>query len=505
MLQAAEASQTNRQLAAEQRLGKWLLALVLAALAIHRLYLAFASDFPINDGGLFLVFVKATAAVFPDLPNQIAYNGLTIPFAYPPLSFWIAGLLTRMGVDALAIVHLLPVAMNFVYLALFALLLRRNGQGPALVAVTLLFLATNLRAFEWLVMGGGLSRGLGSIFLMLTLLAVRVPNAGERFSLPSGRLMLAGAAVAGAILSHLEWGMDAAACVILSRALASTSLRDFIRSTLIAGITALLVISPWLALIIGRDGLGPLQAAAGASPWRLSGYMEHLFWLFWMSVSNLMVPIGLFLLVQRRAWFWPLFFLLCIFVTPRHATTPASLPIAIFAAQGAFWIGQRLLRLMSSRATALAVTGAFILLLAAMPLNRNLVAAGTLVRPLNTDERQAMDWVAQHHRDQSFVVLTDLPWWYDRSAEWFPVLAGARSVNTLQGREWLPDHAYSHWYAGDLALKTSADCTALQHNLGAFEETRFIWSQWQSQCFAGPKFRLIFANKSVKIFERVTA
>ena len=477
---------------------------MLAALTVHRLYLALASDFPINDGGLFLVFIKATAAVFPDLPKQISYNGLTIPFAYPPLSFWIAGLLSRMGWDGLVIVHLLPLAMNFIYLALFALLLRRNGQSAAFVAVTLLFLATNLRAFEWLVMGGGLSRGLGSIFLMLTLLAVRVPNGRERFSLSAARLVLAGAAVAGAILSHLEWGMDAAASVVLSRALASTSVRDFIRSNLIAGITALLLIAPWLALVIGRDGLGPLQSAAGASPWRLSGYMEHLFWLFWMSVSNLMIPIGIILLVQRRAWFWPLFFLLCIFVTPRHATTPASLAIAIFAAQGAFWIGQRLLRLMSSRTMALAVTGAFILVLAAMPLNRNLAAAGTLVRPLNTDERQAMAWVAQHHRGQAFVVLTYLPWWYDRSAEWFPVLAQARSVNTLQGREWLPDHAYSHWYAGDLALKTSADCAALQHNLTAFERTPFIWAQWQSECFATPQFRLIFANKSVRIFQRVT-
>ncbi|MDI7276770.1 MAG: hypothetical protein QME94_12400 [Anaerolineae bacterium] len=50
-----------------------------------------------------------------------------------------------------------------------------------------------------------------------------------------------------------------------------------------------------------------------------------------------------------------------------------------------------------------------------------------------------MQWVSEHTPESSaFLVVTgDTLWGGDRSSEWFPVLAGRRSVATVQGTEWL--------------------------------------------------------------------
>jgi hypothetical protein len=489
---------------AEARAGTWLLAFVIAAALAHRLYLAVSTDFPINDGGLFYAFIRAIRDVFPALPAEVAYNGLDIPFAYPPLAFWLGALLTKMGGEPLAIIHLMPIAMNAIYLLLFAVLLRAERRTAVFAAIALLFLCTNQRSFEWLVMGGGLSRSLGSICLLLALLAIGLPRSGERRAVSLSRLTLAGVATGAAILSHLEWGIDAAACVVLSRALGSPNIRDFLRSCIVTGTVALLTILPWLLSVIGAHGMAPFQAASGASPWDVGGYLEHVHWLARASLANLLIPIGIVVLALRRDWFWLLMLVACILLTPRHAPTPASLGLAVAAAQGACWLGERLKRMLSP-GPAIATSASVVLLLALVSLNGNFLAKGDVLHPLGRDQRAAMAWIASRHPGEPHLILAGVPWWYDASAEWFPVLAGAPSVNTLQGREWMPGGAYARWFDDDYRMKTSEGCDALLASLDHYQPARFVWAEWRSRCFQPPAFRQVYANRSVTIFEKVSA
>jgi hypothetical protein len=50
-----------------------------------------------------------------------------------------------------------------------------------------------------------------------------------------------------------------------------------------------------------------------------------------------------------------------------------------------------------------------------------------------------MDWIARNVDENArfLVVSSSLGWAWDRDAEWFPTLAARRSVNTLQGLEWM--------------------------------------------------------------------
>ena len=482
----------------ERRMAIVLLAMVVAGALAQRVFLLVATDFPINDGGLFFAFVKAVAATFPHLPDNIRFNGLVIPFAYPPLSFWLAALLTRLGFDVLAIVHVLPILMNMAYVLLFALLLRRSGRPLLFVAIALFFFCTMPRTFEWLVMGGGLSRGLGSLFLMASLLATGITDQ-HRAALPYWRLVAAGVAVAGAILSHLEWGLDAAGCVILIRALASPSARDFVRSNLIAGVTAMLLAAPWLLSIYAAHGLTPFLSAGGSSAWGLDQTLVHLATLGGQSLANPLIPIGFAIALRRRDYFWPLFGLLCIILTPRHAETPLTMPMAIFCAQAVVslyaWLCSHMRKVLA-KATMAAVA----LILVGPHLDWNFLARGGRVHALPPSVRQAMGWVARTHPGESFIVLTRMIWYYDGSAEWFPVLANARSTNTLQGREWIPG-AYWSFYDKDVALKRAATCAEMFDRLKAYEQPRYYWAETKQQCFEAAGYRAIYRNPPVVIFQ----
>src|SRR5687767_11190699 len=65
---------------------------VLAAVLIGfvvRASRVFPADFPLNDGALFLEMVEASHRAG-GVPFAVTYNGLQIPFAYPPLAFLVA-------------------------------------------------------------------------------------------------------------------------------------------------------------------------------------------------------------------------------------------------------------------------------------------------------------------------------------------------------------------------------------------------------------------------------
>jgi hypothetical protein len=476
-----------------------LLIAVIAAAVAFRLYLLAANDFPINDGGLFYAFVQGIAHTFPALPESVSYNGLTIPFAYPPLAFWIGALLTELGLAPLEVVRATPIAMNIVYIILFALLLLRSGRSALFTALALLFLCTMLRSFGWLIMGGGLSRGLGAIFLLLTLLAIGIPGRERGPALPAWRVALAGAFVACAILSHFEWGVDAAACVILSRALGSPSVKDFVRSNLIAGSVAAMVVAPWLLLVIQLHGVTPLLAAGGSSSWGLLAPIGHFISFLLSSLANPLILIGGVIALRRREYFWPAFFLLCLVLTPRHAFTPATLPLAVFCALAIISLYEAMARrgLSPKRAAAIAAVAAAAALL--VQSYRGITGSGPY-RPLDREARAAMAWVAATYPGSGFLVVTDQPWPRDASAEWFPILAHARSVNTVQGREWLPDRAFARWNEMDLALKKSRSCEAALAVLAKHERSQFIWAEARKDCFRAPAFQPVYRNAKVTIF-----
>lgn len=88
-----------------------------------------------------------------------------------------------------------------------------------------------------------------------------------------------------------------------------------------------------------------------------------------------------------------------------------------------------------------------------------------ILRSLPQEEREAMRWIAANTPEEShFAVMTQYAFWEDRTSEWFPVLASRRSLATVQGSEWLPDHQFQkHWEqfeALQACAKETSSCLA---------------------------------------------
>lgn len=471
----------------------------MGASVCFRLYLLVANDFPVNDGALFLEFVRATATTFPRLPTEAAYNGLTLPFAYPPLSFWIGALLTKLGADSLEVVRILPILMNIAYVLLFALLLLKSGRSFVFTALTILFLSSTSLSFQWLMMGGGLSRGLGSIFLMLTLIAITVPDRG-REALPVWRAAAAGVAVAGAILSHLEWGILAAGCVVLSRALGSSTLKSFIISCAVAGATAFALILPWLLFVTQAHGLEPFLSAGGTSFWGDGKFPSRILSVLLLAVvSNPFAIVGFVVLLRRREWFWIGFLVLCVTLTPRHVSTPATLANAVLGVQGVITAYEFAARHVRTRMLLNGSIGFLVAAILAFGVYRIHHHAPGSFRVLPAEMRQAMGWVAANHPKSRFVIVNDRPWYNDSTGEWFPTLASGHSVTTVQGREW--NGEFNRWVELSHALRASGSCAELHANMMPFRPFDFVWTETMGECFPSPSYRPVFRNDGVAIYK----
>ena len=86
------------------------------------------------------------------------------------------------------------------------------------------------------------------------------------------------------------------------------------------------------------------------------------------------------------------------------------------------------------------------------------MATPKLLTGITHDECDAMHWVAASTPpDSRFAVVSADGWSVDRTSEWFPVLAGRKSVATVQGTEWLAGGRFTRQQGDFLALQKCAN------------------------------------------------
>ena len=518
------AARQATRLAFQHRADLALLLACVAGVVAIRVQLLGSTDFPVNDGALFLAFVQAIVPVFPGIPQTVEFSGLTLPFAYPPLSFWLSAAAVRLGADPLQIVHQVPILMNIGYVMLFALLLRRTGHSRLFTAVAVLVFGSTFLAYEWLVMGGGLSRGLGSLLLLLTLLIMLPPAAGKHLAWPTSRLVAAGLCVGASVLAHLEWGIlsgfSALVCLLLARPRAAT----LGRALLVLGGTAALVVLPWFWTVYTAHGIEPFVAASRTgSLQRVDGVggvgsgVSKVVQSF--SVLLPFMLLGGVCALRTRDRFWLLFLVAALLLTPRGGRTPAMLALGVLTASGLLTSFVLLRQWASARRrhsvlVAAALVGCVLLgVRTADGLRRN-----ELFAVLPPELRAAMEWVARHHPGGRFAVLNEAPWYYNAAAEWFPLLAQAVNTTTVQGREWLPGHDFRRAELAVKELNASTSCTQLLRSLDGFSRHEYVWVEGGSllargrvrdalhgpgtlaACFDAAGYEEVLSNPRVRIF-----
>ncbi len=437
---------------------------LLFALAV-RLPYVLSSDFPLGDGGMFVAMSRDLLANHFALPTETTYNAAGIAYAYPPLAFYVVAALSALtGLDAIDIARFLPLLANVATVGLAALLAREVlPSGWAALTGAAVF-ALVPRSYEWMIMGGGLTRAVGYMFAVACIVAAT--RTARRYSL--GGLAACALFAALALASHLEEGLFALYTLVLVFLLSGQRLVVSLLACAAVGLGAVVLSAPWWGVVVAEHGLAPFLAASRTSDW--TTFSDQLGALgnfvstpsVVLSLLGALALIGTILCVVRVDLFLPLWLIAIFVITPRSAQSEAALPLAFLASLGACAVvapslvrafRQRHERLMPGLARIrLSPAGRWlglgtlaVLLALVAVLWRQTPTDPYSLNTLPVGERQVMAWIASETPpDEQFLVLASTwSWEEDMVGEWFPVLAQRPSSITPQGAEWLPadDHA----------------------------------------------------------------
>ena len=225
--------------------------------AVVRFWPVITNGFPLNDGGMFYTMIRDLKLNHYLLPEFTSYNFADILFAYPPLGFYIAASISDLlPVSELAILLWLPALVNTLSILVFYKLAEQILPSRMSAALAVLIYALSPRAFLWQVMGGGITRAFGMLFLLLMLW-----QAVQLFKeYTHKRLLLTVLFGAGAVLSHPQTALHAA----LGGALIFVFYGRIRRGIISAFSTALgvaVLTSSWWVTVLSRYGVQPFISA----------------------------------------------------------------------------------------------------------------------------------------------------------------------------------------------------------------------------------------------------
>jgi hypothetical protein len=429
--------------------------------AVVRFVPVVSNGFPLNDGGMFYTMIRDLKANHYLLPQFTTYNFVDIPFAYPPLGLYIAATLSSLlPVSVLQILLWLPALVNTLAIFFFYKLAEQILPSRMTAALAVLVYALSSRAFLWQVMGGGITRAFGMLFLILMLWqAIQLFRGYSHKKL--ALTILFGAC---AVLSHPQTALHAVLGGALIFLFYGRNKRGFI-SALLVGVA--LLTAPWWATILLRHGFEPLLSAGQTSRRTLESYLlilgfnglgDYIF-----IPTLLLALIGSWITFSRREFFLFTWIALAYLIDPRGGDGVALLAESILAGVGLLKLSAWISRadsnqpegVMMKRASQILVFGAaFYFILAASISDFQLV--NTSLKP---EDIKMIGWVNANVDDgKTFLLSTGREFsMSDPMQEWFPALTKQHSATTLQGLEWTLSAKFFPWYEQLVSFQHCAD------------------------------------------------
>lgn len=309
-----------------------ILAVIMALGAAIRLYYIFQANFPLNDGGLFYQMTRELINNHYILPSYTTYNRNSIPFAYPPLPFYIAGLLQHAsGLSMIQVFRFLPFFFNLFTIPAFFFLSRQilDKDLPAVYA-TLIF-AILPPGFEWLIMGGGIARSPAYLFSILALwLSIRGFMRRKAIS-----VALAAFFNGLTLLSHLDIALITCIWIAIAALLLSRDRWGWIALFSLGFGTALVASPGWIS-VISRHGSAPYLNALAAGEFSITQNLGRLFFSN-LTSEALFTPVlvfaflGLVYALFQREWLLPALFFAVVVFDSRGMGRSILIPISMLA------------------------------------------------------------------------------------------------------------------------------------------------------------------------------
>lgn len=466
------------------RLNILILVFGLALGAYARFLPTIMVGFPVTDGGLFYAMTKAIQAGHYRLPIFVEYNGISIPFAYPPLGFYAAGLVSDLfDIRLIEVFRWMPAIGSVAFTVAFFPLASSILKSPLRGSLAAVFFALLPRSISWYVMGGGITRAMGHLFLLLTLF-----GAYKLFTSPSRKhLWMTVLFGSGVVLSHPEAALHTVSLCIVLWAFFGRS-RQGVKNAALAACGVIALTAPFFLAVFYRHGLQPYLSAAQ------TGFQSPLAWVAiltgsfadekFVTLVSALALLGLVVTLVRRRFLLAVWLFLPAIIDPRSAASISIIPWAMLAAVGFMDIvvpGLYALR-NGTRDAPDIETQWHVYFFNASSIRLTLTAVifyaffGAVLSDqvytrisLSPSDRRAMEWVSRHVPAGShFVILTGKGEAFaDAASEWFPVLTDSVSLATIQGYEWM---------GGDLFTKKLDEYYKLQACMSGTHECVEQWA-----------------------------
>jgi hypothetical protein len=423
----------------------WLVLAVLPGVVAVAIYLA-TNAYPAHGAGLYAQIAVELLANGYALPVRIpGYTATGVPFAYPPLQFYVFAVLLDLGADPIAVSRLLP-GFAVVAASVPLYLLGRDiaDSRPAGAAAAGL-VALNPQVLEWHVSAGGVVRAFGFLYAVVAIYAgYHVFTRTNREEALPWRMIAFGAVAFGVtVLTHPVYALFVVVSYLVLWGTLHRTPRGLL-SGLAVGLGGALLAAPWLWWVVATHGPGVFAVAAGTHG-GIGGGADALRGSLSPGLV-LAVPAVLYYL-SRRSVFLPTWLVAAelLFRQPRFAYTVASLlvPAAVAAFARARAVGSTAIGFGPRRARDRRAAGAVILILLGTVAGGAYFAHETTSPSdpstpeyLDDDAVAATEWVASEtDADATFVVLGD-------AAEWFPALSDRTILVGPWGVEWESGDAY---------------------------------------------------------------
>jgi hypothetical protein len=415
-------------------------AVALALGIVVRVLPAIEGPLTPGEGGLIVVMVDDLREWGLLLPHETTYNASGIPFLYPPLSLYIgAGVGELLGTSSLDAVRLLTLLLALATLGVFVLLARRL-LPPVATAAAVMAYALMPHAFDGILAGGGLTRGVGLVFAMLAIYL-----AASRTALVPRQIGVLGVLLGLTALSHPQAAIFAAAgsAIFLYR----RGLIDTVVRLLAAGMVAILVVAPWVYVVTAEHGFA--SVASAGHRWEPVVSLIRMLGLNFSGAAfgDLFVlfgVLGLVLDLSRRRFVLAGLVGCLILAGEPGGTFLAGVPWALLGGVGIQFVVERFgpRRRSTDRPMAVAL-GAVALFLALISSLGSAANETSRLQRVSSDQAAAMAWVATETDPATrFIVATTVVWGFDEISEWFPAIAQRQSVATVQGSEWLGSEGF---------------------------------------------------------------
>ncbi|MGB9175817.1 MAG: hypothetical protein WCB46_03665 [Methanoregula sp.] len=483
--------------------------------------MGFSSNLPLNNGGLYLFFSEIIAQNNFSYPTYIPFyteNG--IPFAYPPLIFYILALISKMFHIPLLILSIYtPTIISILCLFAFYFLLKELFSEKSLILISTIIFALYLPLISYSAQGLFLVHGFGTLFFIIGLILVLRWMKFNNYKL----IFFIGILFGLLILSSPRCAF-AYALVLLTVVLLNPRKKTLFNLAFIV-IIATLISSPWWVTVIQNHGINVLingfmirQPTAVFNVF-ISMYIYNIY-NYQLSLMIICL-LGLFYYIIKKEFFLPaLFFLLVISGGYGVVTIPLILIIILFSV-GLFKVIfpalKHILNMNTPIKTLLPLFFTILLL--------TLILGGSYIQnrdffesrysSLKDDEKvnfEAMYWINQSTENNSTFIVKDViaseqknRFWI---GDWFPAITHRKTLNTFYGNEWT--NKPQLWLA-DLELSNCKDTYCFENvsNKYSLEYTHVYIIKYPENGYVISSFvnsddyMLIFENSKVVIFKQI--